>query len=450
MYGSTTCDVGVPSSSFRYSISTSAPAADRVGQRRDQPFLGVLRGRLRASCESSNSPKVSSSFLRTRSSGRCASAAISGPTNSSASRIARASSGVSRGAERNVSPKSSLSTCDVVAVQLGVDGVAAAAEVDEVEEREVLLELLVRNLEALDEVGGRDDGLALVAAGGEQVGEERLEEAEALRRHRPGGPLRDGIHRLGGDLAGRAWRAAPSWRARTRRRLSATSRRRSGGETGTARPSWRSTHEASIGRLAYSVTKTPVLEPAARGPNARSTHQAVSGRTSMRASPTGVAELPGGTAAERVDVELGREPEVALAAGGEADVAADAGDAERAQRVAVEVVADDVPDAAVVEQPVRVERALGLLAARHRPVGELDRALLGDRGLQLRQPAGHLRRVVGVAHLDPNRRSATAPRRTRPGGRARGSGARAGAARRRRTSPRAGRSRSGARPARRR
>src|SRR6185312_2315801 len=36
-------------------------------------------------CVSSNSPNVSSSFLRTRSSGRCASAAISGPTNSSAS-----------------------------------------------------------------------------------------------------------------------------------------------------------------------------------------------------------------------------------------------------------------------------------------------------------------------------------------------------------------------------
>ena len=57
-----------------------------------------------------NSPNVSSSFLRTRSSGVCASAAIIGPTNSRASRIARASSGVSRGARRNASPNSSLST----------------------------------------------------------------------------------------------------------------------------------------------------------------------------------------------------------------------------------------------------------------------------------------------------------------------------------------------------
>ena len=60
---------------------------------------------------SSNWPNVSSSFARTRSRGVCACAAIIGPTNSSASRIARASSGVRRGGRRNVSPKSSLSTC---------------------------------------------------------------------------------------------------------------------------------------------------------------------------------------------------------------------------------------------------------------------------------------------------------------------------------------------------
>ena len=41
----------------------------------------------------------------------------------------------------------------LVAAQLGVDGVAAAAEVDEVQQREVLLERLVRDLEPLDELG---------------------------------------------------------------------------------------------------------------------------------------------------------------------------------------------------------------------------------------------------------------------------------------------------------
>ena len=37
---------------------------------------------------------------------------------------------------------------------------------------------------------------------------------------------------------------------------------------------------------------------------------------------------------------------------------------------------------------------------RGRPVAELDRPLLRDRRLELRQAAGHLGRVVGVAHLD--------------------------------------------------
>ena len=53
---------------------------------------------------SSNWPNVSSSLRRTLATALCASAAIPGPTKSSARRIARASSGVSRGAARKVSP----------------------------------------------------------------------------------------------------------------------------------------------------------------------------------------------------------------------------------------------------------------------------------------------------------------------------------------------------------
>src|SRR5207248_2112957 len=63
---------------------------------------------------------------------------------------------------------------DGVVVELGVDRVAAAAEVDEIEQREVLLELLGRDVEALDEIGGRDLRLGLVAALVEQVGEQCL------------------------------------------------------------------------------------------------------------------------------------------------------------------------------------------------------------------------------------------------------------------------------------
>ena len=49
---------------------------------------------------------------------------------------------------------------DAVAAQLGVDRVAAAAEVHEVEQREMLLERLGRDHEAVDELGCRDHRLA--------------------------------------------------------------------------------------------------------------------------------------------------------------------------------------------------------------------------------------------------------------------------------------------------
>ena len=101
-----------------------------------------------------------------------------------------------------------------------------------------------------------------------------------------------------------------------------------------------------------------------------------------------------------VDVEVLRQAEVALAAGGEADVAADARDAERADVVVVEIVADDVPGASIAAQGVGIQRPLARLVAPRRPVAELDRPLLRDRRLELREPAGHLGRVVGIAHLD--------------------------------------------------
>jgi hypothetical protein len=61
-------------------------------------------------------------------------------------------------------------------------------------------------------------------------------------------------------------------------------------------------------------------------------------------------------------------------------------------------VADDVPGAAIAAERVRVERALAHLIASRRPIAELDRALLRDRRLELRQPTGHLGRVVRVPH----------------------------------------------------
>ena len=136
----------------------AAGGCPRSASRRASPRRARLEAR--PSAEGRTRRRSPRACARTRSSGVCASAAIIGPTNSSASRIARASSGVSLGGERNVSPKSSFSTWTCRRLELGVHGVAAAAEVDEVQELEVLLERLGRDVEALDDLGGRDDGLA--------------------------------------------------------------------------------------------------------------------------------------------------------------------------------------------------------------------------------------------------------------------------------------------------
>jgi hypothetical protein len=103
-------------------------------------------------CASSNWPNVSSSFFRTRSSGVCASAAIIGPTNSSArpdrARLERCQA---RGKSEGVTVQL-LVDMDAFALERGVDGVAAPAEVDEVEELQMLLELILGNVEALDDL----------------------------------------------------------------------------------------------------------------------------------------------------------------------------------------------------------------------------------------------------------------------------------------------------------
>src|SRR4029077_3077813 len=60
-----------------------------------------------------------------------------------------------------------------------------------------------------------------------------------------------------------------------------------------------------------------------------------------------LADLPRLRHTVRLDVEVGRQPEVALATCRETDVALDPRDAERADRAPVEVVADHVPDSLV-------------------------------------------------------------------------------------------------------
>ena len=250
------------------------------------------------------------------------------------------------------------------------------------------------------EVAGGDRRLAALAAAREQVGEQRLQHGEALGRHR--------ARRALGAVRGRR---APAPRVASARRLAACAR------SCTAR-SARATSRRSAGRLerhgASVLAQHPrreqrdrrvlgdedvVLEPARLAVRALDPPGGVAGDLDARLAGE-VADLPRRPAAVLVDVEVGRRAEVALAPRGEADVAADARDAELLPPLVVEVLADDVPDAVVGEQRERVHRPLGERVARDRVVRELDRPLLRDRALELREPAGHLDGVVGVAHLD--------------------------------------------------
>ena len=89
-----------------------------------------------------------------------------------------------------------------LAVEFGVDGVAAATEVDEVEEVDLLDHLLVVDLVAILQDRGRDAAALIGATRLEKVGEQGLEHGEALRRDRV---RRAGDRRLGlrDDLLGR-------------------------------------------------------------------------------------------------------------------------------------------------------------------------------------------------------------------------------------------------------
>ena len=181
----------------------------------------ILRRGSRRSRWSSNWPNVSSSFWRTRSSGVCTCAAIDGPTMSSARWIARASSGVRRGGEPEHVAVELLVDADAVALELGVDRVAAAAEVDEVEQREMLLRA---------RRGGSGSARRARLRRDRRRGPRRRRRAgrraaPAGRRSARAPPAAPGARRHPSERhrlrARRASAARASWRSRTRRRPSA-------------------------------------------------------------------------------------------------------------------------------------------------------------------------------------------------------------------------------------
>ena len=110
--------------------------------------------------------------------------------------------------------------------------------------------------------------------------------------------------------------------------------------------------------------------------------------------PDDLPDLPRPWDSMLLDVEVRRDPEVTLPARREPDVATDARDLERAGRPAIQVVTHDVPVALVEAQRIRVHRSLAGPGAAGAPVPEADRALLRDRGLELGETTGELRRVV--------------------------------------------------------
>jgi len=73
----------------------------------------------------------------------------------------------------------------LVAVQLGVHGIATPSEVDEVEQRQVLLELIRRDVESLGQLRCIDHRPLLLSTPGEQMREQRLQDGEALWRNGP-------------------------------------------------------------------------------------------------------------------------------------------------------------------------------------------------------------------------------------------------------------------------
>src|SRR5439155_2353987 len=77
----------------------------------------------------------------------------------------------------------------VPVLERGVHRVTAASEVDEVEELEMVVELVGRDVESLGQlVGGNRRGRVLATAG-QEVGEQRLQDTEALWGHRAGRSL---------------------------------------------------------------------------------------------------------------------------------------------------------------------------------------------------------------------------------------------------------------------
>ena len=200
---------------------------------------------------------------------------------------------------------------------------------------------------------GRDERVVAFAAGGEQVGEECLQDGEALGHDRAGGSLPRCV-----DARDR------SGRGELRRRFLVSF----------------ADGAQCVGHFPSELVgldrdRPPVL---AQDPGSELRQRRVAGDEDAVLQLSGVAEcaldpprgvareldprladdvadLPRRPAAVLVDVELRRNPEVAFATCREADVTPDPRNAERADVLAVEILADHVPAAVVGEEAVGID-----------------------------------------------------------------------------------------------
>jgi len=265
----------------------------------------------------------------------------------------------------------------------------------------VLLERVLRDAEAVDELARRDLGGAFVAALRQEVREQRLEHGETLGHYGPGGPVTravlDGDGRLARDPRQRAFVCGANLAHGVRDLAPELVRLERDRATVLSQDPRGEQWDRRVRRDEHSVLDAADLPVRSLDPP---------GGVPDDLDPCladDVTDLPRRLTAIVVDVEVGRDPEVALAARGESDVAADPGDAERAHVLAIEVLGHHVPDAVVVQEGVRIDGPLRGLVPPDRPVVELDRPLLRDRPLELSEPTRHLRRVVGIEHLHPHR-----------------------------------------------
>ncbi len=192
----------------------------------------------------------------------------------------------------------------LVAAQLGVDRVAAAAEVDEVEQRQVLLELFgagSRSARRSSAPGSRRCARRRRRRAGRRAATAARRSAPA-RPGRPDGPPRPRPRRAPPALPGSG--AAPSCAARAARAPSTTSRRSSDGSSGIARPSWRRIQRASRPTTRTGSRTRRRRRRCARRRRRASPTRRCRARLRSAPRPIVIAELPLGSAAVLLDVEL--------------------------------------------------------------------------------------------------------------------------------------------------